>query len=381
MNYFLRKYNAIIITVVLLSIGLSGCSLVSRHPKTINVIEQSIDAIPDSKPDLSDKERNKIYQTAIQFINKYYYKKNNMQEKQLPDDVYILTSNDLKKMIAYAQGKNYGFGFSAGFSNNGQCIVISVDKNSPAYNAGIREGNIIEQINEMPVTKELLFSIFQNLIKTSIMFKDENNNIHTVTIKPKDYSIDTIVYKEQEHIGIITVKILSIDAYNKIKQALQTSYKNNDKAIILDLTKAYSGSMEALQQVSSLFFQGKVAYLQDRNGKILYCFSTDNKIKPHIKAPVIVLISKYTRGASELLAQDLKERNFLIIGEKTAGDTTGKEIYPLPYNYYLYLPNHIILSSHKNSILSKGVTPSIFVPDNSNIIDFAIDFVKENISN
>lgn len=94
-----------------------------------------------------------------------------------------------------------------------------------------------------------------------------------------------------------------------------------------------------LQQKTDVLILDLRDSLPTRKAGLLGLFLEQEKKKPLVTKPIVVLVNQRTRGVHEWLAGLLqKERKATIIGEATAGEFLEKEFYPLKGDALLVLP-------------------------------------------
>ena len=165
-----------------------------------------------------------------------------------------------------------------------------------------------------------------------------------------------------------------------VARLLKKLVKENVSGIILDLRRNGGGSLEEAINLTGLFIkEGPVVQIKDSNGDITVDRDTDPSIA--YDGPLIVLTSRFSASASEILAGALQDYGrALIVGDiATFGKGTVQQIFDL--NSFLRPANDakprdtlgaVKLTLRKfyrasgSSTQLKGVVPDIILPSINN---------------
>ena len=163
-----------------------------------------------------------------------------------------------------------------------------------------------------------------------------------------------------------------------VAKLLKKLVKENVAGIILDLRRNGGGSLEEAINLTGLFIkEGPVVQVKDANGDITVDRDTDPRVA--YDGPLIVLTSRFSASASEILAGALQDYGrALIVGDiSTYGKGTVQQIFDL---------NAIVRSGATNlgamkltlrkfyrasgsSTQLKGVVPDIILPSINNFAE------------
>jgi carboxyl-terminal processing protease len=176
--------------------------------------------------------------------------------------------------------------------------------------------------------------------------------------------------------------------------AILDNFKSkNVDVVVLDLRRNGGGSLTEAINLTGLFIdQGPVVQVKDSVGRT----QSYNDLDPGMawEGPLVVLTSKFSASASEILAGAIQDYNRgLIIGdESTHGKGTVQSLLDLGSQIFRRLPNPPNLGALKitmqqfyrpngDSTQKRGVIPDVVIPTLTNAIgmgegelDYAVDF-------
>ncbi|MBI3551833.1 MAG: carboxy terminal-processing peptidase [Elusimicrobia bacterium] len=172
-----------------------------------------------------------------------------------------------------------------------------------------------------------------------------------------------------------------------VEKLLIALKKNNVDGVILDLRRNGGGSLSEAVSLTGLFIpEGPVVQVKDARGitKVL----RDTEPDMLYNGPLIVLTSRASASASEILAAALQDYNLaVIVGEKsTFGKGTVQSIIELsqylPGALRSYKPGAVKLTIQKfyrvsgGSTQNRGVIPEIHLPSLEDSMDIAESSLK-----
>lgn len=120
-------------------------------------------------------------------------------------------------------------------------------------------------------------------------------------------------------------------SYADVKRLLQEAVKEKVSGIVLDLSKNGGGLLEDAVRISGLFIKkGNVVGTKDSLGRFDALADRDEDV--YYSGPLVVLVSRFSASASEILAGALKDyRRALIVGsDHTFGKGTVQVLQNLP---------------------------------------------------
>ncbi len=246
-----------------------------------------------------------------------------------------LKEEDYNDLMIQTEGEFGGLGIQ--ISKRGDYItIISPIEGTPAYDAGLVQGDKIVKIEEIS-TKDM------KLDKAVSMMRGKPGTDVTITISrggldnPVDYTITRAIIKIKSvpyagilknNVGYVAVNSFSKTTPQELKKALDSLIAVGATKFILDLRNNPGGILDGAVEVSSFFIEeGKeVVYTEGRTAR--ESFRSDDG--SYSRYPLVVLVSPFSASASEIVAGAVQDwdRGFLI-GSRTFGKGSVQRVYPL----------------------------------------------------
>ncbi len=251
--------------------------------------------------------------------------------------------------------------------------VIAPMKGSPADQAGVRAGDIIEYIDGKATrdislydAKQLLNGSAGSEVKLRIL--RANARPLTLAVKRSAFRAPAAEGRmESGRIGVLRVNSFAQGEAADARARVQDLIKQGAQKLVIDLRGSAGGSLDEAVAVANLFIKdGTIAQTSGREGKSLKVFSADPKAAM-FSGPVVALIDSGTAGAAEVVASALIERNRgQVVGEKSFGAGAEQQLFTLRGGDGLLLTTVKWASANGKPFLGEdrshsGVTPSVEV--------------------
>ena len=309
----------------------------------------------------------------------------------------FMNSSATSEFNDYIDGEFVGIGVTVEYDGEYNRI-IKVNKNSPAYKAGIKKDDLILNVDGKDC-KGLYGKSLTKLIKgrkgTKVVLDIKRDNIEKTFTIVREVIEQENVYRKFLEYDDINVGYLKIDIFsdNIYKQFNKSLIKLEDKKInylIIDLRDNAGGSLKETKKILSLFFdKNTVLYrLKSRDSSVKKIYSTTNINRDY---PVIFLVNKSTASASEVMVSCFKDnyKNVTIIGEVTYGKGTVQRTKTLNSGTSVKYTTETWLTSRGKSINNKGIKPDYNIElddsyysnksmDNDTQFQKAIEIIKKS---
>ncbi|MED3708733.1 S41 family peptidase [Peribacillus frigoritolerans] len=251
---------------------------------------------------------------------------------------------------------------------DGQIMVVSPIKGSPAEKAGVKPNDIILSVDGKSVegltSSEAVLKIRGEKgtkVDLSISRAGESEPIE-LTIKRDTIPIET-VYAEMLDDGVAKIQVTSFSEHTvqELKTALEEMSKKDMKGLVLDLRGNPGGLLDQAIKMASLFIPNGEVVLQveDRSGKKQVEKSVNDG---ELKIPVVVLIDDGSASASEIVAAAVSESaDIPLIGVKSFGKGTVQTSQEFEDGSNFKYTAAKWLTPEGNWIHKKGIKPDINV--------------------
>jgi carboxyl-terminal processing protease len=251
--------------------------------------------------------------------------------------------------------------------------VVSPVKGSPAEQAGVRAGDVIEYIDNK-ATRDISLYDAQQLLNgapgTEVKLRILRANARplTLSVKRGAFKVPPAEARmEVGKVGIIRVNSLAEGEGGDVRGRLQELQKQGAQKIVLDLRSVAGGSLSEGVSVANLFIkEGTLAQTIGREGKTLKTFTADSKTAI-FTGPVVVLIDTGTADAAEVVASAfLEAKRGDVVGEKSFGAGAEQQLFTLRDGDGLLLTTIKWASASGKPFLgadraNSGVVPSVEV--------------------
>jgi len=287
----------------------------------------------------------RIFESVLQHIQSDYVDEPNMDKVRAgalrglaygldPYSTY-LTPDQVREYNAGSKDNQIGIG--AELSQVASYLyVIAPIKGSPADQAGIKAGDIIEYIDNKATrdislydAKQLLNGPAGSEVKLRVL--RANSSPLTVSVKRGTARAAAVESRmEAGRIGVLRINSLSDGEATEVRTRLQDLVKLGAQKIVIDLRATAGGSLPEAVAVANMFIKdGVIAQTVGRESKALKTFTADPKLTL-FSGPVVALIDTGTAGAAEVIASALIDRNRgQVVGEKSFGAGTEQQLFML----------------------------------------------------
>ncbi|MCM8772490.1 MAG: S41 family peptidase [candidate division WOR-3 bacterium] len=276
---------------------------------------------------------------------------------------------DMKKELEIeTRGEFEGVGMEITLKD-GIITVVTPIEDSPAWRAGIKEGDKIIEIDGKSTKGMTTFEAAQKLrgkkgTKVSIsILREGTPNLLKFTLERDVIKIKSVKPKIYNSIGYIRLSGFQENTAEDLKKALVDFKNKGIKGLILDVRNNPGGLLSEVIEVCELFLPPNklIVYTQGRKKEDTIRFYS--KKTPVWKGPIVLLVNGGSASASEILFGALKDNysNFLSIGTKTFGKGSVQNLIKLPDDSAIKLTIARYYTPKGICIEGEGITPDIEV--------------------
>lgn len=364
-----------IIPILLLSCALLGFStpFPSTSTKTAKKSEDSL-----SKDVLRFNRELQIIKTEyVKPTSEHQLLQNAMQGMANGLDPHsgFLDADDLKDLQTATTGQFSGLGLEVAMEEGLLHVVTPID-DGPAQKAGIKSGDWILRINNVPIQGLTLREAVKKMrgekgtaIHLTLLRKGLHNPF-TVDLKREIIHVRSVKGRLLEpnlaYIRISSFQESTRKDLNKLINQLQHKQKTPLKGLVLDLRNNPGGLLTAATDVANAFLDPKK---MKYNQLIVYTEGQTPEANMKIAArpndqiykdALIVLINQGSASGAEIVAGALQDnQRAVILGTKSFGKGSVQTVIPIDDASALKLTTALYYTPAGRSIQAAGISPDI----------------------
>ncbi len=321
-------------------------------------IEDALDLI--SSDAIVQKNREELLQAAIEGMLSSLDDKN----------AEYFTIDEYNKITESYGGTMSGIGIIVTQDDDGKVLVVMPLENTPAFKAGLKEGDIIIEVDGIDIGEMALENVVP-MIKgeegTSVDLKisrPEEDKTFEVTITRAKFHVPNLVSDILEgDIGYIHYIGFQDNGAQGLDSEIEGLIESGIKGIIFDLRNNLGGVLDDAVDVADLFMsQGAIVTVRGRSDneeRVDEYFAQEGK---YTDIPLIILINGFSASASELVAGALRDNNrAILVGERSFGKGTVQVVHELSNGSGLKFTTAKYFLPSGISIDEVGIDPDILV--------------------
>ncbi len=298
------------------------------------------------------------------------YALNGMLTSLDPHSNYM-TDEESKAMMVQNKGEFGGLGIEVTMENGVVKVVSPID-DTPAAKAGIQSGDLIVEIDGMPVMgmtlndaiekmrgkvgTEIVLTVVRNGAKEPMKFKLVRDTIQIKSVRS---------HVENGNAGYIRITTFNAQTFTGLQKAIADIQKEaGDKLIgyVLDLRNNPGGLLDQAIAVADAFIdKGEIVSTRGRNPDDT---RRDNATPGDLTngLPLVVLINGGSASASEIVAGALQDhKRGILMGTKSFGKGSVQTLFDVPGGGSIKLTTARYFTPSGRSIQAKGIDPDLIV--------------------
>lgn len=285
---------------------------------------------------------------------------------------HYYTKDEFSSYIDNIQDGYVGIGIIVGVNNDNKIEIIAPFEDSPAYNAGVKPGDILKAVEEIEYSGDNL-SEAVDVIKSGQEGTSVNITLQrgeeeiTLNIERQDISSDSVKSEMLED-GIAYLRITSFNmqsengshsTYSEFSDNINALKEQGMTKLIIDLRDNPGGVLtEACSIADMLLPEGTITYTEYKDGERKYY----NSDADSLDIPIVVLINGGSASASEVLTGALKDYGRAeIIGTKSYGKGIVQDVYPFYDGSGISLTSAKYYTPNGICIHDIGIEPDILI--------------------
>jgi carboxyl-terminal processing protease len=286
-----------------------------------------------------------------------------------PHSAY-LNKKAFEEMRIQTKGEFGGLGIEVTMEN-GLVKVVSPIDDTPAFHAGVKQGDFISHIDEEAVIGMSLQEAVDKMrgpsgqkVKLTLLREGANEPID-LTITREVIRIRSVKSSIEGDIGYLRITSFSEntsnllqDAVNKIQQELGDSLKG----YVLDLRNNPGGLLDQAVAVSDVFLdKGEIVSTRGRRSDSISRVSAKPGDIISGKS-IVILINGGSASASEIVAGALQDhKRAIVMGTKSFGKGSVQTIMPINNYGAIRITTARYYTPSGTSIQAEGIVPNIIV--------------------
>ncbi|MDD2294474.1 MAG: S41 family peptidase [Eubacteriales bacterium] len=305
------------------------------------------------------------------YIDEYYYKPVTTDELELGmlrglfmglEDPYsyYMTAEEYESVIISLTGEYSGVGITLSPNENGFIEVIAPTEDTPAYEAGIKRGDVILAVDGIQYTGSEIDVAAAAIrgpagTRVTLIILRDGQEIEFTMRREKILSKTVRWEWLEDQIGYIRILSFEESTATDFKEALQTLERGNAAGFILDLRDNPGGLVDVCIDVADLLMdQGTVVYSQDKDENREYFYVKDGKTE----LPFVVLVNEGSASSAEILSAGIQDNEVApIVGTRTYGKGVIQQLDQLMDGSAVNLTILQYFSAKGNVIHGVGILP------------------------
>lgn len=315
-------------------------------------------------------------------IDASYYYSDEVSSSDLQEGIYkgmvnalgdpyseYYTKEELEEAVNSNQGISYGIGAYISLDKQMNMAMISgVMEESPAQEAGLKEGDIIIEVDGES-TQGLSLTQVVSLVKgregttvhLTIYREGESDYLEIDAVRGKlieSTTVDSGMLEDTDHIGYVRIREFDGVTVDQYTEAMAVLKEEGMKALVLDLRSNPGGDVNAVVEIArKILPAGMIVYTEDKNGNRKE-YTCDGQTE--LNLPLVVLVNEYSASASEILAGAIQDYNKgTLVGTTTYGKGIVQQIQRLEDGTALKLTISAYYTPSGRNIHGVGIEPDI----------------------
>ena len=294
------------------------------------------------------------------------------------------TADEYKALKESTNGKFYGIGAVCQLSGEGGVLLVDVYDNGAGYQAGLRSGDRVVNVDGRDITDMELSSAVA-LIKgdkgTSVTLEVIRGTERLTFSAVRDaVEAKTVSYTLLDNnIGYLSISQFEEVTTKQFKAAVEDLQSQGMKGLVIDIRNNPGGLLDTVVgMLKYMLPDGLIVYTEDKQGNRKEYKGQDND---EFNLPLAVIVNGNSASASEIFAGAIQDYGKgTIIGTQTYGKGIVQTVKPLTDGSAIKFTIAKYFTPKSQDIHGKGVTPDMVVEyDTDADVDTQLDAAIKNV--
>lgn len=300
-----------------------------------------------------------------------------------------LDNQDFAALSTMTEGHFGGVGMVMGQQKDGRFVVVSPIEDTPAFQAGIRAGDILLKIDGNDLSGQNLNQVVKQIrgedgSQVTLTLQRGDEAPRDITITRSDIKLKSVYGRmDEDHIGYIRVTNFNEDTARDFGAKLQELKEQGMEALVLDLRDNPGGLLESGVSVARyLVPKGPIVSVTDKDGNT----QTESSTLESVGFPLAVLVNHGTASAAEIVSGAIQDTGSgRLFGGKTYGKGVVQNIFLLSNKTAVKLTVARYYTPSGRSIDKVGITPDQVVEatdeEGTNQLQAAEAYLRSQLQN
>jgi carboxyl-terminal processing protease len=287
-------------------------------------------------------------------------------------------------------GRYGGIGAEIGQDSEGQFVIGRVYRDNPAYEAGLKEGDILIAVDDQTTDgldlNGVLALVRGDIGEPVVLTVTRNNDEEDITIVRAEVLVPAAFWRllqEDPRIGYIQLTRFTDRAPDEIRQAIDDLVGQGATALVLDFRDNGGGLVSSAVDIAGEFLDGGTILYETHRGQEEQVFNAPRGGHA-VDIPLVVLVNQNTASASEIVSGALQDRDrAILIGQKTYGKGSVQLILSLSDGSSIHVTTAEWYTPDRHRLETQGLTPDIEVhpvDGSDSALQAAIDYFQQSLN-
>ncbi|MBP1758720.1 MAG: peptidase, partial [Firmicutes bacterium] len=276
---------------------------------------------------------------------------------------YYLSQEDYDHVMATRNNSYTGIGVTISRTQLDAIHIISVEKGSPAEDAGLQEGDAVTAVDGNPVNENNWNDAVEKIrgepgtnVELTIMnAQGEERNV--LVMRQEIYS-NPVEYEMLEgNVGLLRLRNFYSGSSEAFTIGVQALLDAGAKEIVFDVRDNPGGYVKEMTAILDyLLPEGVIFISRDLEGGEQEYTSDASAVD----VPFAVLVNGESYSAAEFFAAELQESaGAVIVGEPTSGKGYAQQLFPLKNGSAVGISTSRYFTGSGNSLIGVGIAPDV----------------------